>query len=158
LPIKNKQGNQVFHMTYKIAVASSDGKNVDRKFGETQEFLIYEVQEKAYHLLEKRQYVSKVTQEEREAKALAAAPKSCGGGGCQGGGNGCKGPTEIVDKVAFLEDCRCVVCTSLGFQAQKALEKKAIAPFYVDCSVTEALDKIVFYFHKIDHHEAFRGQ
>lgn len=54
----------------------------------------------------------------------------------------------------LLSDCRCVVCKKIGFQAQKQFEKKAISVFDVECEIKEALDKITFYYNKIDRHES----
>ena len=42
------------------------------------------------------------------------------------------------------------------FQAQKQFEKKAISVFDVECAVDEALEKITFYYGKIDNHESFK--
>ena len=61
----------------------------------------------------------------------------------------------MIGKVEALADCRCVVCKKVGFQAQKQFEKKAISVFDVDCEVKEALEKITFYYNKLDKHEAF---
>ena len=41
-------------MSYKIAIGSSDGINTDLKFGETEEFLVYEVEKDKFRLAEKR--------------------------------------------------------------------------------------------------------
>jgi nifB-related protein len=79
----------------------------------------------------------------------------CGTGACGGDRTGCSGPAEIADKVEAISDCRCVVCKKIGFQAQKQFEKKAISVFDVACTVQEALDKITFYYGKLDNHESF---
>lgn len=127
---------------YRIAVGSSDGTQVDLKFGEVTGFLIYEVDD-VIRLAETRSFHGT-----EEAKC----------GQCSGGGGGCNGSSDVVSKIALLEDCRCVVCKKIGFQAQKQLEKKAISVFDVECGVEEALDKITYYFEKIDKHESFRRQ
>ena len=137
-------------MAYKIAVGSSDEKNVDLKFGEVSEFIIYEVENEEIHLLEKR----KVRENEANIECNASGA-GCDSSGCSGNGNGCGGPTNVIGKVEALADCRCVVCKKVGFQAQKQFEKKAISVFDVDCEVKEALEKITFYYNKLDKHEAF---
>ena len=48
-----KGGNTV---SYKIAVASSDGANIDLTFGEAFEFTVYEAEGTDYKVLEKRKY------------------------------------------------------------------------------------------------------
>ena len=137
-------------MAYKIAVGSSDGKNVDLKFGEVTKFLIYEVGDEVL-LSEEREFVP-------EEKADTACDSSyCDTKGCGGNGGGCKGPGDVADKVGLIADCRAVVCKKIGFQAQKQFEKKAISVFDVECEVKEALDKITFYYRRIDNHESLRG-
>jgi predicted Fe-Mo cluster-binding NifX family protein len=137
-------------VSYKIAVGSSDGKNVDLKFGEVTKFLIYEVADEI------------TLAEEREFKA-EAEPKtncntsSCDSKSCGGNGGGCSGPGDISAKVELISDCRAIVCKKIGFQVQKQLEKKAISVFDVECEVKTALDKITFYYKRIDNHESLRG-
>ena len=121
-------------MSYKIAVGSSDEKNVDLKFGEVSEFLIYEVDGLSYNLTEKR--------------TVTKTGLSCSS--CSGNGQGCSGPSEVTGKVEVISDCRAVVCKRIGFQAQKQFEKKAISVFDVECEIKDALEKITTYYDKID--------
>ncbi len=142
-------------MSYKIAIGSSNGIDVDLKFGEVRKFLVYEVDGEA-KLVEERIVIE---DDNTEAPAAGCADKSgCSGqgSGCAGHGNGCGGPKDVISRVALIEDCRCVVCKKIGFQAQKQFEKKAISVFDVECTIKEALEKISFYYNKIDKHESFR--
>lgn len=137
-------------MSYKIAIGSSDGINVDLKFGQVSKFLIYEVDEEI-KLLEERI----VTDEKTDSLEITSS--QCGDkNGCGGAGTGCGGPEEVMSRVSIISDCRSVVCKKIGFQAQKQFEKKAISVFDVECSVAEALEKISIYYKKIDNHESFR--
>jgi len=45
------------------------------------------------------------------------------------------------------------VCKKIGPHAKKLLERKAIAAFDVDCSVEEALKKIIFYYNRTDRYK-----
>ena len=135
-------------MAYKIAVGSSDGKNVDLKFGEVTRFLIYEVGDEVI-LKEEREF--------KETADTACNTSSCDTKSCGGNGGGCQGPGDVAGKVELISDCRAVVCKKIGFQAQKQFEKKAISVFDVECEVKEALDKITFYYGRIDKHESLRG-
>lgn len=140
-------------MSYKIAVASSDGIQVNESFGTAKRFLIYEIKDGSYYLLEKRessienQKISEKEVTDQEEKQKENTGCGCGHGGC------CSG-TES-EKVRRIADCRCLVCTKIGFQAQKQLERKAVTAFDVSCSVAEALDKITYYFNQMDKHEVF---
>lgn len=145
-------------MSYKIAVASSDEKQINETFGEAKRFIIYNVTDAGYRKLEER-----ITSDFIESKAgvLESCEKQPGcengiGSEC-GTGSGCGGNNKVSAKVELLEDCRCIVCKKIGFHIQKQLERKAISTFDVNCSVEEALDKISFYFNRIDNHESLRG-
>ena len=160
-------------MAYKIAVGSSDRINVDLKFGEVTKFLIYEV-DKDIKLVEERETApesvsetaaltaEKGTKPENESgerrQGCSAAVNGCGGNseGCGNSGGGCGGPSAVSAKVELISDCRCVVCKKIGFQAQKQFEKKAISVFDVECGIREALDKISFYYSRVDRHESLR--
>ena len=141
-------------MAYKIAIGSSDGINVDLKFGEVESFYIYNVEDSKYELFETRA----VNQDEKNeiSEERDCADNGCGSNGCSGNGHGCSGPTDVIDKVTLIEDCRCVVCKKIGFQAQKQFERKAISVFDVECEISEPLEKISNYYEKIDNHRSMR--
>jgi len=148
-------------MAYNIAFGSSNGINVDLKFGETDHFYIYRVDGQDLQFLEIRH----VNPSDPSAKAPVNADESascgtggsCGNGsGCGGNGQGCGGGTEVLGKVALIEDCRAVVCKKIGFQAQKQFEKKAISVFDIEVSVEDALEKISSYYYKIDNRQSLR--
>jgi hypothetical protein len=157
-------------MSYKIAVASGDGVNIDLSFGAACAFDIYEAEGTTYRLSETRQYVSPGENEtddtgRRDSAAqekAGCAPESgqCGSCGSSSGckpGGGCGGGGEASAKVKLISDCRCVICKKIGFPIQKQLEKLAITGFDVDCPVEEALTKITAYLDKIDNHQSLRG-
>ena len=138
-------------MAYKIAVGSSDGTYIDLKFGEVTKFLIYEVSDET-RLVEER-----IVQNDTEKNSENSGNISgCRNEGCGGNGGGCNGSSDVVSKVEQISDCRCVVCKKIGFQAQKQFEKKAISVFDVECEISEALEKITYYYGKLDKHESFR--
>ncbi len=139
-------------MTYKIAVASSDGVNIDLSFGAAGHFDIYSVDKTEYRLTEKRTAPTKEESkaenicgdEKRECNSSCSNNKSCGADG------------KSFPKVEMLSDCRCIICKKIGFNITKQLEKKAITSFDVDCTVEEALKKVTDYFNKIDNHISLR--
>lgn len=49
------------NMPYKIAVGTSDGINVDLKFGEVEKFIIYEVNEGQINVCEVTEALDKIT-------------------------------------------------------------------------------------------------
>ena len=140
-------------MAYKIAVGSSDGINVNLKFGEVTKFLIYEVSDEI-RLVEER--IVRNDTEIQKINENSCNISGCSKEDCGGNGSGCNGSSDVISKVALISDCRCVVCKKIGFQAQKQFEKKAISVFDVECEINEALEKIAFYYGKMDKHESFR--
>ncbi len=134
-------------MSYKIAVASSDEINIDQTFGSAQKFLIYEVEGLSYKKLEIRKVISE--EKEDNNKSECGSSNKCGE-------KRCSGNDDLSKKVEFISDSRCVICTKIGFNALKQLERKAITPFDVSCSIDEALTKISKYFNMIDNHQSLR--
>ncbi len=144
-------------MSYKIAISSSDGKNIDLSFGATEIFYIYEAEGEKYHLLEERKIedinTGAATTQSAEAHSCQSNKSGCGGQRGCGLSNGCGGGAESP-KVEILSDCRCIVCKKIGFSIIKQLEKKAITAFDVDCTVQEALIKITKYLERVDNHRS----
>jgi len=138
-------------MAYLIAVGTSDGVNVDLKFGQVTKFTIYKVEGTSYEVFETREVSN-------EQIVSCGDAKGCSKGGCSGGGNGCNGSSDVAFKVTAISDCRAVVCKKIGFQAQKQFEKKAISVFDIECQVKEALDKISFYYNKLDNRQSLRSK
>lgn len=138
-------------MSYKIAIASSDGGNVNETFGSAGSFIIYEVTDGVYQKAEERIFQSEKSD---IVPNNCSNSKSCGSsGGC---GSGCGGQGEASAKVELIADCRAVVCKKIGFHIQKQLERKAISAFDVSCTIDEALSKITAYYSRIDNHESLR--
>ncbi|MDE6426882.1 MAG: hydrogenase [Ruminococcus sp.] len=136
-------------MSYKIAIASSDSENINETFGSAKSFVIYEVSDGVCKKSEERI----CTTEEKVTKNNCNS-KVCGNSDeC---GSSCGGYGEPSAKVEIISDCRAVVCKKIGFHIRKQLERKAISAFDVSCTIDEALDKITFYYNRIDRHESLR--
>lgn len=128
-------------MGYKIAVATSDGVNVDLHFGATSVFAIYEVSGLDYTKTEARTVPA--SEAETSSACRSGCDSGCGdGGGCHGG--------EKLPAVDLLSDCRCIVCTKMGRSVVRQFQQRAITTFDVTMPVHEALPKIVSYYNKID--------
>ena len=141
-------------MAYLVAVGTSDGENIDQKFGEVKVFSIYKVDENQYSLLEMR----KVQENADSIIEASCEKKTCDSNGCSGNGHGCGGPSGVMEKVEMISDCRCVLCAKVGFQGQKQFERKAISVFDISCCIEEALNKILFYYEKQDNHKSLRKE
>lgn len=126
-------------MSYKIAVASSDGIHIDKTFGAAKEFLIYEVTDEAYVKSEVR-----AAEEVRNAADEAAQPQKesglqdgcgntggCGKDGCNSQtGGGCSGGGEVSGKVELVSDCRSIVCKKIVQPPKEKNNKINFKNFY----------------------------
>lgn len=136
-------------MSYKIAVATSDGMQVDLAFGETDCFWIYEIEGAGnWRVAEKRQTL------EPQIHTQPEAAGSCHG--CSPGRAGCAGKAANLQKLPLVEDCRCVLCRQIGFQIRKQLERRTISVFDISYGIEEALGKITSYFDRMDRHQNLR--
>lgn len=140
-------------MSYKIAVATSDGVNIDQSFGAASSFEIITVTGESYELTEVREYEP----EENDFTSAdgCGSADACGSGDGCGCGHSCDGAAS--PKVELLSDVRCLICSKIGFQAQKQFEKKAITTFDISCGIDAALDRITGYFARVDRHQSLRG-
>lgn len=136
-------------MTYKIAVASSNGTDVDTNFGSARFFSVYTVSDEGNFVHSETRAAPDENQDKENFSVHTE--KKCTGNGCTNSGNCCRS-AEISEKVRLISDCRCVVASKIGFTVQKQLERKAIAAFDVQCKVQEALQKITKYFYSVDNH------
>lgn len=141
-------------MAYKIAIASSDGINVDIHFGAAQSFLIYAVKDDGTFSEQEKRDVPETAEITSNTNSSNGGCGN-GGAGCHGNGGGCGQGAGISPKVELISDCRCVVAAKIGFNVIKQLERKAIASFDVETTVQEALEKITKYFYSIDNHKTF---
>ena len=134
-------------MSYKIAVATSDGLNVDLHFGSAPSFEIYEVEGLDFQKVEKRDAPD--LPEQKQFSNNAGCGTGCETGSNDGCNSGC-GSSERSESVEMLSDCRSVVCKKIGRNILKQFERKAISVFDVELPIKEALSKIVSYYSKLD--------
>ena len=174
-------------MSYKVAIASTDGINVDAHFGSASSFLIYEVDaDGSYENIEKRivpgtdKDISKDSNiHSKEAGNSCGSSSDCASSqncttnsdgsfkaGCgsadgnkSGSGGGCGGHSDskIDANVLLITDCRCLLCYKVGAGAERQLGRKAITAFQVDYKIEDALAKIINYYSKIDNHLSLRN-
>ena len=138
-------------MSLKVALASSDGKNIDLHFGKAEKFYIYELKDKGFELVESRDAPK---QEEKESSADSGIPgggAGCGGGfgcgsGCGGGCGGASGPLSPL--VEGLLDCRAIVAAQFGQNVRRQFERNAVSVFDVELPIDEALEKLAAYYLK----------
>jgi len=142
-------------MSYKIAVASTDGIYVDAHFGSASSFLIYEVNpDGSYEKRGERIITGRnIGLNCDSIIPIKETENSCGS--C-GGHNG-HSDTKIEANISIIADCRCLLCYKIGAGAERQLERKAITVFQVDYKIEDALKKIIDYYTKIDNHLSLRN-
>ena len=125
-------------MGIKVAIATSDGLNIDLHFGQAKSFLLYEFKDGKFELSEKRE----VPVDDSAVVAL----RHCGGSGGGCGGGAASGP--LAPAVELLLDCRAVVAAQIGQGMRRQLERNAISVFDIEISVEDALKKLAAYYAK----------
>lgn len=113
-------------MSYRIAVATSDGKIVDTHFGHAEDFTILEVQDDgSFEEVERRD-----------------AFQACDGTCCE----------DLMSRAAEnLKDCSYVLAAKIGPHAIQALGAKKISAFDIAIEIVPAVEKIHIYHKKINH-------
>lgn len=101
-------------MSYRVAVASTDGKYVNDHFGRARQFLIFEINSTGYQFIELRSNVPSCNPEQADE-----------GGHCK--------------TIELLEDCRAVVVARIGPGAERVLAAHGIRAFTIPDFIDEAL-------------------
>ncbi|EKQ53817.1 MULTISPECIES: NifB/NifX family molybdenum-iron cluster-binding protein [unclassified Clostridium] len=134
-------------MSYNIAVASTDGINIDKHFGSSDSFFIIKVNDDGtYENLGERIILDNQNND---------ISTSCGESSC---GHSCGGHNDpaIQRKAENILDCKCVLCFRCGPGSEKQLGKNNISVFAVNMKVDDAVKKIIKYYKKIDEHESLK--
>lgn len=108
-------------MSYRVAVASSDGKVVNQHFGRSRQFLIFDVTDKG-----EINFI-----EVRENKP------PCGAGE--------HNENAMENTVNLLSDCSKVLVSQIGLGAEQALNVKGIRAYTVSDYIDNALKKLTDY-------------
>ncbi len=102
-------------MSYRIAIASSDGKNIDLHFARASQFYIYDIKDAAYEFVELRKCETILKHDENE-----------------------------FDKaISKLHDCIAVIVSQIGRGALAYLSLKNIRVFEAPYPIDGVLDKLV---------------
>ncbi|MDD1775128.1 MAG: dinitrogenase iron-molybdenum cofactor biosynthesis protein [Methanobacterium sp.] len=105
-------------MSYKVAVASSDGKFVNQHFGMAQQFLIFEIDDAGeYKFIELRENVPACDVEGHTEDAMSRS-------------------------IQLISDCKIVIASQIGPGAVDILLKNNIEPYIAPTFIDEALKKL----------------
>jgi predicted Fe-Mo cluster-binding NifX family protein len=113
--------------SFKIAVATKDGKVISEHFGRCACWSIIEVTESGYRFLERRETVAPCAQFEQSDDSLNRAAE-------------------------LLSDCRAVLALKIGPGAAALLESSGILCFEIGAEVDFAVKKLIEYFNRLRKH------
>jgi predicted Fe-Mo cluster-binding NifX family protein len=133
-------------MPYKIALTSSDGKNIDLHFGHAENFLIAEVDEQqgSWKILESRALP-------HEADNCSAANANCSAStGCTGHGHQ---DGRLLSVISAISDCTYILTAKIGPKPHSVLQKAGITALEAPLDIAEALPKLNTY-----HLKYFKGR
>lgn len=113
--------------TWRIAIASTDGKVINEHFGRAKEFLIVDIkQDGSNEFLERRTVIPL----------------------CESGEHTQEG---LINSVNSLNDCTAVLVSRIGTTAKRALELNRISVFEQPDYIEDAISKITKYFIKTNY-------
>ncbi len=106
-------------MSYKVAVASSDGRVINQHFGRSRKFLIFEITGNGgWTFLENRDNVPPCSSGEHSEN-------------------------DMERTIDLLSDCSIVLASRIGPGAEQKLSLKGIRSYSVPYLISETLDKLV---------------
>ncbi len=106
---------------YKIAVASSDGKVINRHFGRAEEFLIIGIDERNQSYCLERRRVNPI----------------CEKGNHEDG--------RLEDSIKTLTDCRYVLVSRVGQSAASQMKRLGVTPMELPGLIEESIQQLILY-------------
>jgi len=106
-------------MSYKVAVASSDGKFINQHFGRARQFLVFEIKDDG----------------EFEFLVLRDNTPPCDGG--------VHNDDLFAGTVDLISDCRAVLASQIGPGAIDALLSRGIQPYVIPDFIEDALKRLI---------------
>ncbi|MCL6457836.1 MAG: hypothetical protein K6T85_07505 [Gorillibacterium sp.] len=112
-------------MTFKVAIASLDGVQINQHFGRTDKFLIYQIEDNGeYEVVEER-----------------AVKRPCGSG---------QHEDDALNQAAqLLSDCSVALVSRIGPGAEQALAAQGVKAFEIYDTIENALKKLNRYFNTL---------
>lgn len=96
----------------RVAVTSTNGKDIDLHFGDAKSFLIFEVKDGSSEFLEIREKTDLPIENHTD---------------------------RWIESLEILKDCKAVICSKIGKEPSIELRKSGIRPIQLDISVKDAL-------------------
>ncbi|MFL0194050.1 NifB/NifX family molybdenum-iron cluster-binding protein [Clostridium sp. WILCCON 0269] len=131
-------------MGYNIAVASTDGVNIDKHFGASNSFFIIKVNDdETYENLGER--LVEKNQKNNGSCSSCSSEHSCG-----------HVNPKNQKKIETISDCRCLLCSRCGPGSEKQLGRNNISVFGINMKLDEALKTIIRYYKRSDERKSLK--
>jgi predicted Fe-Mo cluster-binding NifX family protein len=129
-------------MPYKIAVTSSDGKQVDLHFGHTNDFQVFGVDETtgAWEFIEKRIIPEKIDTACQSAGCGAGCGQAVETGGCLGHND-----ARLDAVITLLSDCTYILTSKVGPKPHMFLKRAGITALESPAEIGFAVSKVNAY-------------
>lgn len=106
-------------MSFKIAVASSDGKVVNQHFGRSRQFLVFEISDTG----------------EWDFREIRSTSPACT--------NGDHNDSSLDRLINEISDCSVVVVSQIGYGAEQALRELGIRAYIMPDLIYTAINKVI---------------
>lgn len=130
-------------MSFNVAVATDNGKDINQNFGKTKQFYIYQVElDGSYEQISIRNvYIDNLND--------CFSSSSCGNGnGC--GGGGCSPHDYLPAIIELIDDCKYILASKVGKGIENNLKRYNITSFSIEFPIDEAIQKIVIYENRLN--------
>lgn len=125
-------------MSFNVAVATDNGKDINQHFGKTKQFYIYQIALNGSYKLISIRNVS------IDSFNDCFSSSNCGNGnGCSG--RGCNPHDCLPAVIELIDDCKYVLASKIGKRVENSLKRYDITSFSIELSIDEAIQKIVIY-------------
>lgn len=121
-------------MSFKVSIATLDGKNVNEHFGQCKQFYVFQVGlDGSYKKL--------------EVRLVNQTQNNVGFQGC----NGCTNTHDnLLGTIQLLSDCKYILASRVGKNVENSLKKHGITSFSIELPIDEAIQKIVIYENRLN--------
>lgn len=130
-------------MSFNVAVATDNGKDINQHFGKTKQFYIYQVElDGSYEQVSIRNV-------DIDNLNDCFSSSSCKNGhGCSGGG--CNPHDYLSSTIKLIDDCKYLLASKIGKGIENNLKKYDITSFSIELPISEAIQKIVIYENRLN--------
>lgn len=126
-------------MSFKIAVATNNGENINQHLGNAEKFYIYQVELDGSY----KQIAIKNISPTNDCFNSLSCRSICNNMGCN--------PHDYLPSIiALIDDCKYVLASKVGKGMENSLQRYNITSFSITLSIDDAIKKIVVYENRLN--------